>query len=80
MGQKSTPNRSVYMNIFPFAGPVVGIRHLQALLIFLVITSIFIGRLNAGVSVVAMTNAESTNPDFPVRLNDISFKRQLKIF
>ncbi|XP_017836133.1 putative inorganic phosphate cotransporter isoform X1 [Drosophila busckii] len=45
--------------------PVIGIRHLQALLLFITITSIYIGRLNAGVSVVAMTNAESTNPDFP---------------
>ncbi|ALC42292.1 CG12490, partial [Drosophila busckii] len=48
-----------------FAAPVIGIRHLQALLLFITITSIYIGRLNAGVSVVAMTNAESTNPDFP---------------
>ncbi|XP_032590563.1 putative inorganic phosphate cotransporter [Drosophila grimshawi] len=46
-------------------GPLLGIRHLQALLIFITITSVYIGRLNAGVSVVAMTNAESTNPDFP---------------
>ncbi|XP_017868714.1 PREDICTED: putative inorganic phosphate cotransporter isoform X1 [Drosophila arizonae] len=46
-------------------GPTLGIRHLQALLIFITITSVYIGRLNVGVSVVAMTNAESTNPDFP---------------
>ncbi|XP_023177676.2 putative inorganic phosphate cotransporter isoform X2 [Drosophila hydei] len=46
-------------------GPILGIRHVQALLIFVTITSVYIGRLNVGVSVVAMTNAESTNPDFP---------------
>ncbi|EDW61460.1 putative inorganic phosphate cotransporter [Drosophila virilis] len=46
-------------------GPLLGIRHLQALLIFITITAVYIGRLNVGVSVVAMTNAESTNPDFP---------------
>ncbi|XP_043644263.1 putative inorganic phosphate cotransporter [Drosophila teissieri] len=46
-------------------GPVLGMRHVQALLIFLNITTVFIGRLNVGVSVVAMTNAETTNPDFP---------------
>ncbi|KMY95886.1 putative inorganic phosphate cotransporter [Drosophila simulans] len=46
-------------------GPVLGMRHVQALLIFLNITTIFIGRLNVGVSVVAMTNAATTNPDFP---------------
>ncbi|XP_034104467.1 putative inorganic phosphate cotransporter [Drosophila albomicans] len=46
-------------------GPFLGIRHLQALLIFITITCVYVGRLNVGVSVVAMTNAESTNPDFP---------------
>nr|AAL48073.1 RE70413p [Drosophila melanogaster] len=46
-------------------GPVLGMRHVQALLIFLNITTVFIGRLNVGVSVVAMTNAETTNPNFP---------------
>ncbi|XP_034477653.1 putative inorganic phosphate cotransporter [Drosophila innubila] len=46
-------------------GPLLGVRHLQALLIFITITSVYIGRLNVGVSVVAMTNAESTNPNFP---------------
>ncbi|KAH8306001.1 hypothetical protein KR018_009812, partial [Drosophila ironensis] len=47
-------------------GPVMGMRHVQALLIFLHITILFVGRYNAGVSVVAMTDAETTNPDFPV--------------
>ncbi|XP_017053758.1 putative inorganic phosphate cotransporter [Drosophila ficusphila] len=46
-------------------GPVVGMRHVQAFLIFLNITTMFIGRLNVGVCVVALTNAETTNPDFP---------------
>lgn len=41
-------------------------RHMQALLIFLNITVIYISRLNIGVAVVAMTNAETTNPDFEV--------------
>ncbi|XP_073844830.1 putative inorganic phosphate cotransporter isoform X2 [Musca autumnalis] len=40
-------------------------RHMQAFLIFLNITVVYIGRLNIGVAVVAMTNAETTNPDFP---------------
>jgi len=43
-------------------------RHVQTLLIFLNITCLYIGRLNVGVCVVAMTNAESTNLDFPVGL------------
>ncbi|XP_073845564.1 putative inorganic phosphate cotransporter [Musca autumnalis] len=46
-------------------GPIWGMRHMQALLIFLDIVVIYIGRLNIGVAVVAMTNAETTNPDFP---------------
>ncbi|KAH8407681.1 hypothetical protein KR222_010697, partial [Zaprionus bogoriensis] len=52
-------------NVYIFTGPILGVRHLQTLLIFVIITSIYLGRLNVGVSVVAMTNAESTNPDFP---------------
>ncbi|XP_017132054.1 putative inorganic phosphate cotransporter [Drosophila elegans] len=45
-------------------GPLLGMRHVQTMLIFLNITCLYIGRLNVGVSVVAMTNADSTNPDF----------------
>ncbi|XP_001960797.3 putative inorganic phosphate cotransporter [Drosophila ananassae] len=45
-------------------GPAVGMRHVQALLIFLNITTLFLGRYNAAVSVVAMTNADTTNPNF----------------
>ncbi|XP_026836503.1 putative inorganic phosphate cotransporter [Drosophila erecta] len=46
-------------------GPLLGMRHVQTLLIFFNITILYIGRLNVGVSVVAMTNADSTNPHFP---------------
>ncbi|XP_017835299.1 uncharacterized protein LOC108594669 [Drosophila busckii] len=46
-------------------GPRIGIRHLQALLLFMLITVNFIARLNVGVSLVAMTNSASANPDFP---------------
>nr|AAL49277.1 RE73545p [Drosophila melanogaster] len=46
-------------------GPLLGMRHVQTLLLFFNITCLYIGRLNVGVAVVAMTNAESTNPDFP---------------
>ncbi|XP_022227601.2 putative inorganic phosphate cotransporter [Drosophila obscura] len=53
------------MTVEPNKGPVVGMRHVQTLLIFLNITGMYLGRLNVGVSVVAMTNAESTNPNFP---------------
>ncbi|KAM7344430.1 uncharacterized protein ACRADG_011171 [Cochliomyia hominivorax] len=45
--------------------PRLGIRHLQTLLIFLNITVIYISRLNIGVALVAMTNAATSNPDFP---------------
>ncbi|XP_005176578.2 putative inorganic phosphate cotransporter [Musca domestica] len=45
-------------------GPTLGMRHVQALLIFLNIVVVYISRLNIGVAVVAMTNAETTNPNF----------------
>ncbi|XP_005176574.1 putative inorganic phosphate cotransporter [Musca domestica] len=46
-------------------GPILGQRHLQVFLLFLAITVNYIAKFNAGVAVVAMTNAETTNPDFP---------------
>ncbi|KAH8296915.1 hypothetical protein KR044_000817 [Drosophila immigrans] len=45
-------------------GPVIGIRYLQAALLFLAICVNYIARLNVSVAVVAMTDADS-NPDFP---------------
>lgn len=50
----------------PLLGPWLGQRHAQAFLLFLCIVVNYIAKFNAGVAVVAMTNAESTNPDFPV--------------
>ncbi|KAH8233201.1 hypothetical protein KR026_005341, partial [Drosophila bipectinata] len=49
---------------FVITGPLLGMRHVQVILIFLNITCLYIGRLNVGVSVVALTNSESTNPNF----------------
>ncbi|XP_060657164.1 putative inorganic phosphate cotransporter [Drosophila nasuta] len=46
-------------------GPIIGIRHLQATLLFLCICVNYIGRNNVSVALVAMTNAATTNPDFP---------------
>ncbi|XP_018794824.1 PREDICTED: putative inorganic phosphate cotransporter isoform X1 [Bactrocera latifrons] len=45
--------------------PLFGIRHLQALLLFFNITVVYVSRLNISVALVAMTNANTTNPDFP---------------
>lgn len=47
-------------------GPRIGIRHLQSILLFLGLTVIHIARLNVSVAIVAMTNAATTNPNFPV--------------
>ncbi|XP_037954289.1 putative inorganic phosphate cotransporter isoform X2 [Teleopsis dalmanni] len=44
--------------------PCLGQRHVQVLLLFLSIVVNYVAKLNVGVAVVAMTNAESTNPDF----------------
>ena len=43
-------------------------RHMQTFLLFLNIVVIYVSRLNIGVAVVAMTNAETTNPDYPVSI------------
>ncbi|XP_019845822.2 putative inorganic phosphate cotransporter [Bactrocera dorsalis] len=45
-------------------GPCFGVRHVQTLLLFFNIVAVSISRLNISVAVVAMTNAESTNPNF----------------
>ncbi|XP_064543761.1 putative inorganic phosphate cotransporter [Drosophila montana] len=46
-------------------GPRIGLRHVQSLLLFLGLTVMHIARLNVSVAIVAMTNAASTNPNFP---------------
>nr|XP_036669957.1 putative inorganic phosphate cotransporter isoform X2 [Drosophila suzukii] len=46
-------------------GPVVGIRHLQAFLLFLAIVVNYTARLGVSVGVVAMTDAATTNENFP---------------
>ncbi|ALC41268.1 CG7881, partial [Drosophila busckii] len=46
-------------------GPLIGIRHLQAMLLFLVICVNYMGRLNVSVALVAITDAATSNPDFP---------------
>lgn len=51
------------------AEPHIGIRHLQAVLLFLAIVVNYIPRLNVSVAVVAMTNAATTNPKFPVSIS-----------
>ncbi|XP_055838544.1 putative inorganic phosphate cotransporter [Episyrphus balteatus] len=45
-------------------GPSFGARHVQTLLLFLAIAISFCERLNVSVSLVAMTNANSTNIEF----------------
>ncbi|XP_017835983.1 putative inorganic phosphate cotransporter [Drosophila busckii] len=46
-------------------GPFLGQRHVQTFLLFLSIVVNYMAKFNVGVAVVAMTNAESTNPNFP---------------
>jgi len=52
----------------PSKGPRLGVRHLQSFLLFLGLTVMHIARLNVSVAIVAMTNAATTNPNFPVSL------------
>ncbi|XP_043643694.1 putative inorganic phosphate cotransporter [Drosophila teissieri] len=46
-------------------GPMIGQRHLQSFLLFLAIVVNYMAKFNAGVAVVAMTNADNANPNFP---------------
>lgn len=55
----------------------MGMRHVQATLLFIALVAVYVSRVNIGVAVVAMTNAESTNPDFPVSLQNTIFTPQL---
>ncbi|KAH8270801.1 hypothetical protein KR018_005114, partial [Drosophila ironensis] len=43
----------------------LGVRHLQIVLLFFALTVAYASRVNLSVAVVAMTDAESVNPDFP---------------
>lgn len=54
------------MSYKPAKGPRLGVRHLQSFLLFLGLTVMHIARLNVSVAIVAMTNAATTNPNFPV--------------
>uniref|UniRef100_A0A034VK80 Putative inorganic phosphate cotransporter n=1 Tax=Bactrocera dorsalis TaxID=27457 RepID=A0A034VK80_BACDO len=47
------------------AGPKVGVRHLQSMLIFFGLCVSFMQRVNLSVAIVAMMDRNSTNPDFP---------------
>ncbi|XP_075168494.1 putative inorganic phosphate cotransporter [Haematobia irritans] len=43
----------------------MGMRYIQATLLFVALVAMYFSRVNVGVAVVAMTNAETSNPDFP---------------
>ncbi|XP_055919423.1 putative inorganic phosphate cotransporter [Eupeodes corollae] len=45
-------------------GPLLGARHLQTFLLFLAIVVNYASRLNISVSLVAMTDSKTTNPNF----------------
>eukprot|EP00099_Drosophila_melanogaster_P020281 NP_611725.2 uncharacterized protein Dmel_CG3649 [Drosophila melanogaster] len=46
-------------------GPMWGVRHLQVLFLFLCATLIVAQRFNMSVAIVAFTNANSSNPNYP---------------
>ncbi|XP_013113526.2 putative inorganic phosphate cotransporter isoform X1 [Stomoxys calcitrans] len=46
-------------------GYIMGMRYIQATLLFIALVAMYFSRVNIGVAVVAMTNAETTNPNFP---------------
>ncbi|XP_061387036.1 putative inorganic phosphate cotransporter [Musca vetustissima] len=46
-------------------GPFIGQRHIQSLLLFTCIAINYMTKYNGSISLVAMTNATTTNPNFP---------------
>ncbi|XP_055838547.1 putative inorganic phosphate cotransporter [Episyrphus balteatus] len=46
-------------------GPTLGARHLQTLLLHLSLAICFVSRIHIGIALVAMTDAQTTNPNFP---------------
>ncbi|XP_055918861.1 putative inorganic phosphate cotransporter isoform X2 [Eupeodes corollae] len=55
---------NTFADLMNYLGPVLGVRHVQVLLLFLCIVVNYMGRLNVSVAVVAMTNAKTTNPNY----------------
>lgn len=49
-----------------FAGPRFGVRHLQCILVFFGLAVAYALRVNLSVAIVAMTDRNASNPDFPV--------------
>ncbi|XP_061387037.1 putative inorganic phosphate cotransporter [Musca vetustissima] len=47
------------------SGPFIGQRHVQAVLLFACIAVNYMIKYNTSIALVAMTNAATTNPDFP---------------
>ncbi|KAH1015757.1 putative inorganic phosphate cotransporter [Dendroctonus ponderosae] len=47
-------------------GPSIGVRHFQAMLMFLLLAIGYAMRVNLSVGIVAMTKASSKNPDIPI--------------
>uniref|UniRef100_A0A1L8EAI1 Putative inorganic phosphate cotransporter n=1 Tax=Haematobia irritans TaxID=7368 RepID=A0A1L8EAI1_HAEIR len=53
------------MTVVTDKGPVFGQRHVQAVLLFTCLAVNYLTKYNASICVVAMTNAATTNPNFP---------------
>lgn len=51
-----------------FLGPRFGVRHVQCLLVFFGLAVAYALRVNLSVAIVAMTDRNSTNPNFQVKL------------
>ncbi|XP_058976169.1 putative inorganic phosphate cotransporter [Musca domestica] len=52
-------------NVIYSRGPLIGQRHVQAVLLFFGISINYMTKYSASISLVAMTNALTTNPNFP---------------
>lgn len=61
-------NTPLLLQSYTYAPEILGTRHVQIFLMFLGIAIAFGVRVCMSVTIVAMTDAQSANPDFPVCL------------
>lgn len=54
-------------NMINVSDKLLGVRHLEIFLMFLAVSMAYALRVNLSVAIVAMTDSENANPDYPVR-------------
>ncbi|XP_055838549.1 putative inorganic phosphate cotransporter [Episyrphus balteatus] len=61
----SSSETGVFIGVSAGKGPILGARHLQTLLLHLAMGICYVSKIYIGIALVAMTDAQTTNPNFP---------------